>query len=130
MTLGPVKVGNLPTFNWDDYPGLGDWFVQLRIGPTNDEVLARVYGNSPEQADERARLLAHALSPSVDELPEQSVTVVTGEMIEALQRIEETAMRWTLVARIPECGEFAGIAQDAGWLLDALKVSMGQEADQ
>lgn len=47
--------------------------------------------------------------------------VVTDEMIEALQRIWETAMKQTLVARIPECGEFSGIAQDAGWLLDALK---------
>lgn len=55
---------------------------------------------------------------------------MTDEMIEVLQRIEETAMRWTLVARIPECGEFAGIAQDAGWLLDALKAAMVHETDQ
>lgn len=70
MTLGPVKVGNLATLNRDTYPGLGECFVQLRIGPNNDEVLARVYGNSAEQAYERARLLAYVLSPSVDELVE------------------------------------------------------------
>lgn len=47
--------------------------------------------------------------------------VMTGEMIEAVQRIRETAMRWTLVARIPECAEFSGIAQDAGWLLSVIR---------
>lgn len=56
-TLGPIKVGNLPTVNQDDYPGLGDWWVQLRVGSDNDEVLARVYGDTPQQAYERAILL-------------------------------------------------------------------------
>lgn len=58
ITFGPIKVGNLPTANQDDYPDLGDWWVQLRIGPDNDEVLARVYGSTPQQAYERAVLLA------------------------------------------------------------------------
>lgn len=53
--------------------------------------------------------------------------VVTDEMIEALQHIEETATRQMLIARIPECGEFAAIAQDAGWLLDALKAAKEAE---
>lgn len=65
--IGPIKVGNLPTANQDDYPDLGDWWVQLRIGPDNDEVLARVYGNTPQQAYERAVLLA---KPQPQQIPE------------------------------------------------------------
>lgn len=63
------------------------------------------------------QLLAAAPQPA----EQQPVTVVTDEMVEAVQRICETAMRQSVVARIPECGEFSGIAQDAGWLLNALR---------
>lgn len=28
--IGEIRVGRLPTMNQDDYPGLGDWWVQLR----------------------------------------------------------------------------------------------------
>ncbi|WP_309146035.1 DUF551 domain-containing protein [Klebsiella variicola] len=44
--------------NQDDYPGLGDWWVQLRIGEDSDEVLARVYGATPQEANNRAEALA------------------------------------------------------------------------
>lgn len=67
ITFGPIKVGNLPTANQDDYPDLGDWWVQLRIGPDNDEVLARVYGSTPQQAYERAVLLAKQQPPQIPE---------------------------------------------------------------
>ena len=56
----------------------------------------------------------------VIELPEPPVNVVTDEMVEAVQRIWKTAMMQSVVARVPECGEFGGIAQDADWLLDVL----------
>lgn len=49
-----MKVGNLTTLNQDTYPALGKWFVQLWDG---DAVVARVYGDTPEQARERAVLL-------------------------------------------------------------------------
>lgn len=49
---------------------------------------------------------------------------VTTEMVEAAQRIRDVAMRQTIAARLPECGEFGGIAQDADWLVDALKAAM------
>lgn len=55
--LGEIRVGRLPTMNQENYPGLGDWWVQLRIGVHNDEILARVYGATPEEAMTRARLL-------------------------------------------------------------------------
>ena len=52
-----LHVGNLPTVNQDDYPGLGAWWVQLWDG---DSVFARVYGASPEEARIRASMLAAA----------------------------------------------------------------------
>lgn len=63
--LGHIRVGRLPTVNQDDYPGLGDYLVQLRIGQEGEEVLARVYGNTPEQAHNRAAALAAQAQPPV-----------------------------------------------------------------
>ncbi|EFK14688.1 hypothetical protein HMPREF9541_02932 [Escherichia coli MS 116-1] len=56
--IGEIRVGRLPTMNQDDYPGLGDWWVQLHIGEDSDEVLARVYGAAPQEANNRAEALA------------------------------------------------------------------------
>ncbi|MHA5012404.1 hypothetical protein [Klebsiella quasipneumoniae] len=56
--IGEIRLGRLPTMNQDDYPGLGDWWVQLRIGEDSDEVLARVYGATPQEANNRAEALA------------------------------------------------------------------------
>ena len=38
---------------------------------------------------------------------------------DALQRARDTAMEWTVRGRIPECGEFGGIAQDLDAMLSA-----------
>lgn len=62
--LGEIRVGRLPTMNQENYPGLGDWWVQLRIGANHDEILARVYGATPEEAVARARLLAAPPAPA------------------------------------------------------------------
>jgi|GEM_PF-3173831 len=56
--IGDVRVGRLPTMNQDEYPGLGDWWVQLRMGEDSEEVLARVYGATPQEANNRAETLA------------------------------------------------------------------------
>lgn len=57
-------------------------------------------------------------------LPEPASRTVTEAMVEALKRIRDTAMEHTLAARIPECGVFGGIAQDADWLLSELTAAM------
>lgn len=49
---------------------------------------------------------------------------VTEEMVEALKRIRDTAMEHTLAARIPECGVFGCIAQDADWLMREIAAAM------
>ena len=56
--IGQIRVGRLPTMNQDDYPGLGDWWVQFRIGDDSEEILARVYGDTPQEANSRAEALA------------------------------------------------------------------------
>lgn len=48
------KVGNLVTLTGGEYPGLGQWFVQLWDG---DEVAARVYGDSREVINRRVAAL-------------------------------------------------------------------------
>ncbi|MGP2977714.1 hypothetical protein ACTVLL_11265 [Serratia nevei] len=62
--LGEIRVGRLPTMNQEEYPGLGDWWVQLRMGANHDEILARVYGATPDEAVARARLLTAPPAPA------------------------------------------------------------------
>jgi len=51
------------------------------------------------------------------------------QALEALERALETSMRQALKARIPECGEFAGIAQDVDWAATALRTALEQQAE-
>ena len=104
LTLGPIKIGNLPTMNQDDYPDLGDWWVQLRIGPDNDEVLARVYGDTPQQACERAVLLANQ---KPQQIPEGLADILreASEIIAAIPTGSEPEN-----IRFPIVDELAGFA--------------------
>lgn len=49
------------------------------------------------------------------------------QALEALGRARQTAMEQTLKARIPECAEFAGIAQDLDFVVAALRERLGDE---
>ena len=51
---------------------------------------------------------------------------LTDEQIKALMRAHRTAMLMTCKAQVPECGEFAAIAQDLDWLCE----SFGIKGDQ
>lgn len=88
--IGEIRVGRLPTMNQEDYPGLGDWWVQLRIGEDSDEVLARVYGATPQEANSRAEALACRAamlqgsadnSPAVADGKTPSMEVLTSQML-------------------------------------------------
>ena len=46
--------------------------------------------------------------------------------LEALERANQTAMLFSLKARVPECGEFAGIAQDLDWAVETLRQALEQ----
>ena len=51
---------------------------------------------------------------------------LTDEQTKALMQAHRTAMLMTCKARVPECGEFAAIAQDLDWLCE----SFGIKGDQ
>ena len=51
---------------------------------------------------------------------------LTPEQIKALMQAHSTAMLMTCKARVPECGEFAAIAQDLDWLCESFGIKGGQ----
>ena len=102
--IGEISVGRLPTMNQDDYPGLGDWWVQLRIGEDCDEVLARVYGATPQEANSRAEALAcrAAMLQGAEPVTTANKLPVNTQCKEAPEHIWlQTAGVW------PENGEFS-----------------------
>lgn len=77
--LPEVHVGRLPTMNQDPYPSLGSWWVQLWDGRGDDaKVVARVYGDSPEQAMARAEAMAALTLPAQPASQEQWITHPTN----------------------------------------------------
>lgn len=50
------------------------------------------------------------------------------QALEALSRAHQTAMEQTLKARIPECAEFAGIAQDLDFVVATLRERLEEKA--
>lgn len=50
------------------------------------------------------------------------------QVLEVLGRAHHVAMKQTLKARIPECAEFAGIAQDLDFVVAALRERLGEKA--
>jgi hypothetical protein len=53
--------------------------------------------------------------------------VLLRQVLEALDRALQTAMEQTIKARIPECAEFAGIAQDLGFVINTLQERLGDD---
>ena len=55
---------------------------------------------------------------------------LTDEQSKALMQAHRTAMLMTCKARVPECGEFAAIAQDLDWLCESLGIKGGQHGTE
>lgn len=51
-----------------------------------------------------------------------SASELSDDQQRALLDARDIAMRFTLQARIPECGEFAAIAQNLDWLCNELNL--------
>lgn len=80
------RVGNLVTYNHDEYPGLGTWYVQLWDG---ESIAARVYGNDREELSRRVAALNVAQPPAV-----AVADATVGKLrllLAACNRIEEEA---------------------------------------
>lgn len=75
-------------------------------------------------------LATEALTAAERTEPAPAARTVTEEMVEVLNRIRDTAMEHTLTARIPECGVFSGIAQDADWLLSELTAAKETDVER
>ena len=88
---------------------------ELRVGCGK---LQTVDNPSPEV------LLIHAMH-ALEEC-EQRDKALLQQALEALSRARQTAMEQTLKARIPECAEFAGIAQDLDFVVAALRERLGR----
>ena len=78
------------------------------------------------EAKARAERLAEALRELEDR--EQRDEALLRQALEALERAHRTAMEQTLKARIPECAEFAGIAQDLDFVVAALRERLSKGA--
>lgn len=61
--------------------------------------------------------------------PAQDVEALLRQVLEVLGRAHQTAMEQTLKARIPECAEFAGIAQDLDFVVATLRERLGEGAE-
>src|SRR5690606_26057382 len=77
---------------------------------------------------------ARALSERADKLRAERDTLREAlkdmrQVLEVLSRAHRVAMEQTLKARIPECGEFAGIAQDLDFVVAALRERLGEGAE-
>ena len=57
-TDGPFTVGNLLTLNGEEYPGLGNWWLQIRSGADGENVVARVYGDDRDTINNNAQFIA------------------------------------------------------------------------
>ena len=55
---------------------------------------------------------------------------LTDEQIKALMQAHRTAMLMTCKAQVPECGEFAAIAQDLDWLCESFGIKGGQHGTE
>jgi hypothetical protein len=80
-----------------------------------------------DKAEARAERLAEALRELGER--EQRDEVLLLQALEALGRAHQTAMEQTLKARVPECAEFAGIAQDLDFVVAALRERLGEGAE-
>lgn len=70
-------IGRLLTLNSDGYPGLGAWWIQIRSGLNNENIVARVYGDNKDEIYKNASLIAAA--PEMLQALEKFALVLSGE---------------------------------------------------
>ena len=76
------------------------------------------------------RTIARAVLAKWGTQPQAGAVPLTDEQSKALMQARRTAMLMTCKARVPECGEFAAIAQDLDWLCESLGIKGGQHGTE
>ena len=71
----------------------------------------------------------YGVSPECDAQPPADDALLR-QALEVLSRARQTAMMQTLKARIPECAEFGGIAQDLDFVVASLRERLGGTAGE
>lgn len=71
VSVNPIfRPGSLLTLNQDEYPGLGKLWIQLRSKENPDVIVARVYGDSLEEIQQRIKMLNYSYAVSNQNLKE------------------------------------------------------------
>lgn len=121
-----------PVRGYSDCPGCEVESLRQQLAAAQAEArewkrVAAAQAELHDEAEERAERLAEALRELEER--EQRDEALLRQALEALERAHQTAMEQTLKARIPECGEFAGIAQDLDFVVAALRERLGDLDD-
>ena len=65
---------------------------------------------------------SHGQAPAQPTQTQAGAVPLTDEQIKTLMQAHRTAMLMTCKAKVPECGEFAAIAQDLDWLCESFGI--------
>ena len=138
-------------FDTDDFPAaifgfaravLAKWGSPVVAGDVDRADAVNLARNALTQYDcaitkKGVRVLAEAVlymdsaltTPEPTHAQAGAVPLTDGQ-IKALMQAHRTAMLMTCKARVPECGEFAAIAQDLDWLCESLGIKGGQHGTE
>ena len=100
--------------------GRWEWVECESCGMQGNRSASLMEDCKPKLAEEWNRRTPQPTQPQAGAVP------LTDEQIKALMQARRTAMLMTCKARIPECGEFAAIAQDLDWLCESFGIKGGQ----
>lgn len=76
--------------------------------------------------DSLLALFTHPAQSVNEQLRISELEAQRKQLLGALSRARETAMKYTLAARIPECGYFGEIAQDLDYVCAAIAAAEGK----
>lgn len=111
----------------DLYTEWRDFYVKrVRSWMSLEELRAECGKLTTTDAASPEVLLIHAMHALEER--ERRDEALLRQALEALGRARQTAMEQAAKARIPECAEFAGIAQDLDFVVAALRERLGVTA--
>jgi len=98
--------------------------IREKLGHLLTRTAAALKGEPPEGVWHSWHDLPEKAAQLVERV--QRDEALLRQALEVLSRAHQTAMEQTFKARIPECAEFAGIAQDLDFVVAALRERLGE----